>query len=149
VKFLIDECLGLSLAEIVQLAGFPESAHVARRGMAAWKDWELMERILEDDWTFVTRNSDDFRPRSESSSKAPCYLGIPIHPGLICLNLPAGTDLKMMENYFLAALSILEDPPNLFNQVIEVWPDEKTGVTVERYRFPKEDPDPTQDLLAQ
>ena len=136
MKFLIDECLSLRLAKIAQLAGFTASAHVAHRGMAAWKDWELMKCIIEDDWTFVTRNSDDFRPRAGSSSKAPCYLGVPIHAGLICLNPPVGANLTMMEFYFEAALSTLETSPDLVNQVIEVWPDGERHVTVKRYGFP-------------
>jgi len=56
VKFLIDECLSLSLAELAIEAGYPASAHVNHRGMNQEKDWALMEKILAQDSTFVTRN---------------------------------------------------------------------------------------------
>ena len=84
----------------------------------------------------MTRNSDDFRPRIGSSSNATCYLGVPLHTGLICLNPPVGADLKIMESYFKAVLSTLDDPPELVNQVIKVWPDGQGSVIVDRYDLP-------------
>ena len=91
MKLLIDECLSVALVEMATAAGNPESAHVTRRGMTGWKDHQLMKAIIEDDWMLVTRNSNDFRPKPGHSSQAPCYLGQPLHAGLICLNLPAGS----------------------------------------------------------
>ena len=89
MKFLIDECLSLALADKAVAAGHVESAHVSRRGMNNWQDHRLMKPVIDDDWTLVTRNSDDFRPRRGSASQAPCYVGQPLHAGLVCLNLPA------------------------------------------------------------
>jgi predicted nuclease of predicted toxin-antitoxin system len=60
-KFLIDECLTPDLATLARERGFFESAQVTWLGKAGWKDWELKRFILEQDWTFVTRNSADFR----------------------------------------------------------------------------------------
>ncbi|WP_169791186.1 DUF5615 family PIN-like protein [Rubellimicrobium mesophilum] len=90
MKFLIDECLAVSLADMAIEAGHPESAHVVRRGLQGHKDPEIMEHVLDGDWTLVTRNSDDFRPPAGSSSARPCYVGVALHAGLVCLNLPAG-----------------------------------------------------------
>ncbi|MEO4045203.1 DUF5615 family PIN-like protein [Hoeflea sp. CAU 1731] len=79
MKFLIDECLSIALVELAIEAGHVESAHVTRRGMQGWKDHQLMHAIIDDDWTLVTRNSDDFRPRVGSASQTPCYVGQPLH----------------------------------------------------------------------
>jgi hypothetical protein len=64
---------------------------VARKG--GWKDWSLKTVILDGDWTFVTKNSIDFRgPASEPGSKGQ-YGDVAVHAGLICLNEPEGMDL--------------------------------------------------------
>jgi hypothetical protein len=52
---------GSLLALLARELGFVESSHVTWLGKSRWKDWELKEFILEGDWTFVTRNSVDFR----------------------------------------------------------------------------------------
>jgi hypothetical protein len=61
VRFLIDECLTPELALIAQARGHEESTHVVWRGLAGRTDWGLKPFILDGDWTFVTRNSVDFR----------------------------------------------------------------------------------------
>ena len=60
-KFLIDECLSPDLATLARQRGFAESSHVTWLGKAGWKDWELKHFILDEDWTFVTRNSSDVK----------------------------------------------------------------------------------------
>ena len=123
MKFLIDECLSVVLAEMAVAAGHPESAHVTRRGMTGWKDHQLMKAIIDGDWTLVTRNSDDFRPRSGSASQAPCYVGQPLHTGLVCLNLPAGSGRANQEAYLKGALDCIENHGDIVNQILEVDPD--------------------------
>lgn len=141
MKFLIDECLALDLEHVAVEAGYPESAHLTHRGMAGLKDHMLMERILAEDWTLVTRNSDDFRPPEGSNSKAPCYLGVELHAGLICLNLPNGALRAEHVDFFRAALDDLGEDGDLTNQVLEVWPVEDQDVLeVERYDFPANHP---------
>jgi hypothetical protein len=138
VKFLIDECLALDLAQVAVDAGYPESAHVTHRGMNGLKDHMLMERILDDDWTLVTRNSDDFRPPEGSGSNAPCYLGVELHAGLVCLNLPNGALRADHIDFFRAALDDLVDDGDLTNQVLEIWPTVQQDVLeVQRYDFPE------------
>jgi Domain of unknown function (DUF5615) len=58
---LIDECLSPDLVKVAIKAGFLESSHVVWQGKSGWKDWELKPFILDGDWTFVTKNSIDFR----------------------------------------------------------------------------------------
>lgn len=139
MKLLIDECLSVALVEMAILAGHLESAHVTRRGMTGWKDHRLMKAVIDDDWTLVTRNSDDFRPKSGSTSEAPCYVGQPLHAGLICLNLPAGSGRADQMAYFQAALARIGNPGDLVNKVLEVDPDPaRNGQVVLRvYDFPE------------
>lgn len=141
MKFLIDECLALDLEQVAIEAGYPESAHLTRRGMAGLKDHALMVHILADDWTLVTRNSDDFRPPEGSGSNAPCYLGVELHAGLVCLNLPNGALRVDHVDFFRAALDDLGEDGDLINQVLEIWPtDEQDRFEVERYEFPANHP---------
>ena len=125
MKFLIDECLSPTLVDLAWSAGHWESAHVTRRGMTSWEDHRLMRVIIAEDWTMVTQNGDDFRPRPGSSSLAPCYVGQPLHAGLICLNLPGNTDWEDQMNYFRHALDRIaaEKLTDLVNKIIEVDPD--------------------------
>ena len=68
LKFLVDECLSPELAQLARDRGYHESFHVSWLGKAGWKDWELKNLILEEDWTFVTRNSVDFRGPAEQQA---------------------------------------------------------------------------------
>jgi predicted nuclease of predicted toxin-antitoxin system len=142
LKFLIDECLSPVLVDVAVAAGYPESAHVTRRGMAGFKDHRLMQAVVDADWTLVTRNSDDFRPRSGSTSQAPCYVGQPLHAGLVCLNLPSGSSRADQESYFQAALNCIGTLDDLVNQVLEVDPDPaNAGQVIPRiYDFPEDAP---------
>ena len=132
--------MSVVLVEMAVEAGHLESAHVTRRGMTGWKDHQLMKAIIDDDWTLVTRNSDDFRPRSGSASQAPCYVGQPLHAGLVCLNLPAGSGRVEQRAFFRAALDQIGNPGDLVNQVLEVDPDptHPERVVLRVYDFPEE-----------
>ena len=59
LRFLIDECLHESLAGVAQSAGF-EATHVNHLGLNGKRDWELADRIVNDEFTFVTNNRVDF-----------------------------------------------------------------------------------------
>ena len=64
-KMLIDECLSPELALMARERGHLEASHVAWIGKAGWKDWHLKQVLLDEDWTLVTRNSEDFRGPAE------------------------------------------------------------------------------------
>ena len=136
MKFLVDECLAPSLAVRARAAGHPLSAHLVHRGMGGWSDARIMARAIEEDWTLVTRNADDFRPRPGSASARPCYLGVPLHAGLVCLNPSTGARIAEQELFFRAALSVIGPDGDLTNEVLEVWP-EGDGLRVDRYAFPE------------
>ena len=76
MKFLVDECLSPDLVKLAHDRGHGESSHVVWRRLQGKKDWELKPFILDGDWTFVTRNSVDFRgPLSRPGSRGQ-YAGV-------------------------------------------------------------------------
>ena len=90
MKFLIDECLSPQLATHAIQAGYGESSHVVWLDAAGWPDWKLMPLILDGDWTFVTKNSVDFRGPAKAPGTKGEYRRADLHAGLICLNAPGG-----------------------------------------------------------
>lgn len=130
------------LAELAIEAGHFESAHVGHRGLLTWKDHRLMRKIIAEDWTLVTNNSDDFRPRPGSRSQAPHYEGLSLHAGLVCLNYPADSDREGQMKYFRKALEHIGFPGDLVNSVVEVNPDAGSldGLTIIQYPLPKDFP---------
>ena len=135
MKFLVDECLSPELTRLAYAKGHGESSHVVWLGQAGQKDWQLKPFILAGDWTFVTKNSIDFRGPAKNRGSRGLYADISIHAGLICLNGPSGMDLNMQIELFEQALNEIEIDPNLINQVLEItWDDD--ALTVLRYRLP-------------
>ena len=74
MKFLIDECLSPQLAKMAIEKGHDETSHIVWMKKGGLEDWELKPIILEGDWTFVTKNSVDFRGPKDK----------PGHQGTIC-----------------------------------------------------------------
>lgn len=108
-------------------------------GLAGYKDWEFTPIILDGDWTFVTKNSVDFRgPRDKPGTKGQ-YADVAIHAGLICLNGPPGMDLDMQIELFEQALVELDADPDLVNQVLEMTLDDDDDLRVLRYALPAEE----------
>jgi predicted nuclease of predicted toxin-antitoxin system len=75
MRFLIDECLHDSPVNVAHAAGL-EAMHVNHLGLSGRPDWALAERIVEDEFTFVTNNRADL---------IELFGKIVIHPGLIVL----------------------------------------------------------------
>jgi predicted nuclease of predicted toxin-antitoxin system len=75
VKLLIDECLHTSLVNVAHSAGHTAD-HVAHRGLGGLKDWQLMQVIREQEYTFVTNNRSDFLALHGKE---------PLHPGVIVI----------------------------------------------------------------
>src|ERR1700739_4291676 len=135
LKFLIDECLSPELAQLARNRGYHESFHVSWLGKAGWKDWELKDLILEQDWTFVTRNSGDFRGSASQPGSRGQYADVPIHAGLICIN---GPDRMAAENE-VALFGIVLDEVGLtemVNQAIEITLGAETAYELVRYALP-------------
>jgi hypothetical protein len=135
MKFLVDECLSPELTKLAHAKGYGESAHVVWLGRAGLKDWSLKPLILKGDWTFVTKNSADFRGSAENPGARGQYADVAIHAGLICLNGPPGMDLDMQLKLFEQALAELEGDVVLVNQVLEItW--EEDALHIRRYQLP-------------
>ena len=138
-KLLIDECLSAELALMARLHGHHEASHVVWIGKAGWKDWELKTLILDEGWTFVTKNSDDFRGPSEAPGSRGQFADVKLHGGLICLNGPVGMDLDLQNDLFQAALEDLDRDQEMTNQVLEVTlPQRGTQIEVVRYALPQD-----------
>jgi hypothetical protein len=135
MKLLIDECLSPELAKLAQSRGHGNSSHVVWLKKSGWKDWSLKRLILDGDWTFVTKNSFDFRgPSSRRGSKGQ-YSDVALHAGLICLNGPEGMDLNLQLELFELALDEIGDG-DLTNQVLEITLEDQTEIRVLRYALP-------------
>jgi hypothetical protein len=139
MKFLVDECLSPELTRLAHARGYGESTHVVWLGRAGLKDWELKPLILKDDWTFVTKNSVDFRGPAEKPGSKGQYADVAIHAGLICLNGPPGMDLDMQLELFEQALDELRPDADLVNQVLEITM-EVESLHVRRYQLPAVEP---------
>lgn len=135
MKLLIDECLSPELTKLAHDRGYGESSHVVWLGKAGAKDWELKPLILDGDWTFVTRNADDFRGSASRPGQRGQYAGVDLHAGLICIAGPDSLDLEAQLELLRVALDDLEREPDLVNQVIEVLLDDD-AIRLRRYELP-------------
>ena len=138
LKFLIDECLSPDLAQLARDRGYHGSSHVTWLGKAGWKDWQLRDLILEQDWTFVTRNSVDFRGPSDQPGAEGQYANVPIHAGLICINGTGRMSGEVEIELFAAVLDQIGTVEYLVNEVIEVnFGEEDNGeFEIVRYLLP-------------
>jgi predicted nuclease of predicted toxin-antitoxin system len=123
MSFLIDECLHESLIGLAHAAGF-EATHVNHLGLSGQPDWALAERIVKDEFTFVTNNRVDFLR---------IFRKMELHPGLVVLVpnvVPA-----LQRALFEGAIRYLAGR-DLVNTVIEVSLEGETVRCVE-YQLPE------------
>jgi predicted nuclease of predicted toxin-antitoxin system len=108
VRFLIDECLHTSLTQVANNAGH-EAHHVNWRGWSGFKDHQLREVILREEFVFVTNNARDFRK----------LMGVTeLHAGLIVI-LPSVTPAIQRELFQRALVEALK-LPDMINKVVEI-----------------------------
>jgi hypothetical protein len=139
LKFLIDECLTLELVEVAVQGGYVESSHVVWLGKSGWKDWELKRFLVEEDWTFVTRNSTDFRGPAGAPGTEGQYAGVPIHAALVCLNGPDGMDADLQCEMFRLVLDEIGYGNEIVNEVIEAEIETlESDCEISRYWLPVE-----------
>ena len=79
MRFLIDECLHEWMVGVAHGRGF-EATHVNHLGLSGKPDWELADRIVKDEFTFVTNNRVDL---CGSSAKWSCKRALVIVPNLV------------------------------------------------------------------
>jgi predicted nuclease of predicted toxin-antitoxin system len=123
LRFLIDECLHPTLADVAHGAGH-EAHHVNFLGLASTKDHDLMPRILEGDFVFVTNNAADFRRLYQAQA---------IHAGLVII-VPQ-TPPTQQRALFLAAMEEIGPDNGLINEALEVLID-GDEVIFNRYEWP-------------
>lgn len=123
MKFLIDECLHTTLVAVAQNHGH-ECFHVNWVGLSGEADWDLMPRIVEENFTFVTNNARDFRR---------LYANEELHPGLVII-VPQVVPALQRE-LFEALLLDLEPNQDLLNEVIEITLDGEVA-EMTRYTLP-------------
>lgn len=124
MKFLVDECLHTSLVAVAQTRGH-ECSHINWLGLSGETDWDLMPRIVEGNFTFVTNNARDFRK---------LYAKEELHAGLVIIVrqvLPA-----RQREMFDAVLDELANCDELLNEVIEISVEEHVLV-ISRYILPE------------
>ena len=107
MKFLIDECLHTSLVTLAHDAGHL-CDHVNFLGLGGHKDWQLMTKIRNEDYTFVTNNRTDFTS---------LYAKEELHSGLVII-IPNVTPSRQRELFRASLLHI--GTRNLTNTVLEV-----------------------------
>ena len=134
-KFLIDECLSPELAEMAVQRGHGESTCVRNRGWSGLKDYQLIQRVVAEDFTLVTCNSVDFR------GKGPGELGgehanLDIHAGLVCINSEVPLDLDLQLELFQAALEVLEAEEDLVSKAFDLFHQENGQVDYDIYDIP-------------
>ncbi len=122
MRFLIDECLHQSLVGAAHAAGF-EAMHVNHLGLSGKPDWELTERIVKEEFTFVTNNRMDFL---QLFGKMDLHLGLIV---LVPNVVPA-----LQRALLVGALQYLSGR-DLVNTVVEVTLKAKTVHCVE-YSLP-------------
>ena len=123
MRFLIDECLHPSLTEVGHAAGH-EAYHVNFLGLASTKDHDLIPRILQGDFVFVTHNAADFRR---------LYRHQRIHAGLIIFVTQSPPDRQRA--LFAAALEEFGGEDALVNEALEILV-EGDEVVFRRYAWP-------------
>ena len=135
LRLLIDECLSPDLVKLAIEAGHVESTCLRDRGLLGTKDWTLMRLVLDENFTLVTVNAQDFRG---GGNEAPggFYATTKLHAGLVCLSSARAMDLSTQRELFAVALEELTALTDLTNQVLEVVEDEMGEVSVSVYELP-------------
>ena len=123
MKFLIDECLHTSLVAVAEARNH-EARHVNWLGLSGEADWDLMPRIIADDFTFVTNNASDFRK---------LYARQPLHAGLLII-IPQVAPARQRE-LFALLLDEIEAGGEPVNEAIEIRLEGGAAV-LERYALP-------------
>jgi predicted nuclease of predicted toxin-antitoxin system len=107
MRFLIDECLHTSLVQVAQQAGF-EAHHVVHFGLQGKKDHQIMKRVRDEEFIFVTNNAPDFRK---------LFAKEPLHAGLIII-VPS-VPPEFQRRLFRATLDEIKEHEPV-NSVVEV-----------------------------
>lgn len=123
MRFLIDECLHTSLVAVARDSGH-DCFNVNWLGLSGEADWDLMPRIIAEDYTFVTNNARDFRK---------LYGREELHAGLVIIVPQVLPELQ--RELFTLILRELAEGEVLLNELIEISFDGDEAV-LNRYSLP-------------
>jgi Domain of unknown function (DUF5615) len=113
VRFLIDENLSPTLADLARERGY-EAMAVRDLGLLNIKDWTLLEKIQNEDWTLVTNNVGEFRKRYGRKTA--------LHAGAVFLvGVDAGREVQRLA--FDAALDEIDANADLVNLELLIEPE--------------------------
>jgi hypothetical protein len=135
MKFLFDECLSPTLVQLAIAAGHPESTCVRDRGWQGLKDWQLMFKVIAEDFTLVTHNARDFRGTSDAPGKG-LHAHESLHAGLVCLNAFEPMDLDRQARLLRIALEELSQLADLVNRALEVTENADGSIDIDLYSIP-------------
>ena len=125
MRFLIDENLSPTLVDLARQRGY-EAMAVRDLGLLNAKDWTLLERVQNEDWTLVTNNVGEFRKRYARKTT--------LHAGVVFLvDVDAGRDVQQLA--FAAALDEIGVNADLVNLELLVDPQDG-GFRARRVRLP-------------
>ncbi|WP_234706700.1 DUF5615 family PIN-like protein [Sinorhizobium sp. BJ1] len=96
--------------------GSHDCSHLTWLELSSEADWDLMPRIIDSDFTFVTNNARDFRK---------LYAKEELHAGLVIIVPQVLPELQ--RELFALILEELEEPPEIVNEIIEVTLAERTA----------------------
>lgn len=101
-----------------------EGHHVVWLGLSGETDWDLMPRIIEENFTFVTNNAADFRK---------LFAREELHADLVIIVPQVRPALQ--KELFGAVLSLMEEGDEPVNEVFEVAI-EDGDIVIDRYALP-------------
>lgn len=125
-RFLIDENLTPKLVNCAR-DRFYVAMHLRDMGLLTEKDWDLLKKIHDEDWTLVTNNVDEFRRRYRTKNV--------LHAGIVfLLGVDAGRNAQIAS--FLAALDDIDIDGDLLNTEILVRAGGDGTFNVSRFDLP-------------
>lgn len=110
IKFLIDECLTPSLKSVAIVRGYVNSNCIRDLGLRGETDSTLFKKVINEGWTFVTRNDSDW---------SKLYKNVEIHDGFV-LVLPNNIDRNDQVVLFTKMLDVVDDHEDLINKVVSI-----------------------------
>jgi hypothetical protein len=130
-RLLVDECLSTTLPQVAHQLGF-DCSHINHLGLVSTKDWDLVDTIVDGNWTLVTNNAIEWRGRYRSSTT------LLIHPGVVFV-IPNMRRLEQ-QRLFAVALSWVRgqrDPGNaLVGRALDVTVDRAGHPVLRSYDLP-------------
>lgn len=135
LKLFIDECLTPVLANLARLNGYPQSTCARDRGFLGKSDAQVLEYVLQHDFTLVTHNSIDFRGKGIDRPGG-LHARTEVHCGLICLNSVHVMDFDRQQRLFAKALEELRLRTDLVNKALEIFELNHGGLEVQFYEIP-------------